>query len=407
MIGVVTTRRRRLVFLRRINDSQLSEKCHMNTIDELSKIAEAAAQLNGRVRDEAVQKPISALREACRQVGRAWSGSNMGYHATVYYEAFAPKPPEAQFSVEWGLEDRWPVHRPHPGWMIMDREDVFAELSSRAGCDPKTLDIEVAPIRDEFATIKENIISILIAVLSTRKDAFLERKLIEIEALNVRDPYTIGKGFISHGQVMTRDTLALGQGFSVAPHQILSALPMSMAELEAAIGALAKASQVCAVHLARIEERRPHVATKPSSTTFIGHGRSLVWRELKDFLVERLGLTVDEFNAVATAGIPTADRLAEMLDAAAFAFLIMTAEDEQSDGKLRARENVVHEAGLFQGRLGFKKAIILFEEGCEEFSNIHGLGQIRFPRGNIAAKFEEIRRVLERERVIASGHGGE
>ena len=64
--------------------------------------------------------------------------------------------------------------------------------------------------------------------------------------------------------------------------------------------------------------------------------------------------------------------------------------------------NVVHEAGLFQGRLGFTKAIILLQEGCEEFSNIEGLGQIRFPKGNIQAVFEEIRRVLEREGLIES-----
>jgi predicted nucleotide-binding protein len=50
------------------------------------------------------------------------------------------------------------------------------------------------------------------------------------------------------------------------------------------------------------------------------------------------------------------------------------------DGKLHARLNVIHEAGLFQGRLGFNKAIILLEEGCEEFSNIHGLGHIPFPK---------------------------
>jgi predicted nucleotide-binding protein len=133
---------------------------------------------------------------------------------------------------------------------------------------------------------------------------------------------------------------------------------------------------------------------------FIGHGRSLAWRDLKEFLKDRLGLSVDEFNAVAVAGIPTQERLCEMLDSAAFAFLIMTAEDEQLEGKVRARENVVHELGLFQGRLGFKRAIVLLEEGCEQFSNIHGLGQIRFPKGDITAKFEEIRRVLEREGLI-------
>jgi predicted nucleotide-binding protein len=81
----------------------------------------------------------------------------------------------------------------------------------------------------------------------------------------------------------------------------------------------------------------------------------------------------------------------------------MTGEDEQAGGKLHARLNVVHELGLFQGRLGFKKAIILLEEGCEEFSNVHGLGQVRFPNGNISAQFEEIRRVLERESVIPRG----
>jgi predicted nucleotide-binding protein len=78
----------------------------------------------------------------------------------------------------------------------------------------------------------------------------------------------------------------------------------------------------------------------------------------------------------------------------------MTAEDEQPDGQKRARENVVHEVGLFQGRLGFERAIILLEDGCAEFSNTHGLAQIRFPKGNIDAAFEKIRGVLEREGLL-------
>lgn len=100
------------------------------------------------------------------------------------------------------------------------------------------------------------------------------------------------------------------------------------------------------------------------------------------------------------AGVTNIFRLAQMLDNACFAFLVLTAEDEMADGGLQARMNVIHEVGLFQGRLGFEKAIVLLEDGCEEFSNINGLGQIRFPKGNIGAKFEEIRRVLERESII-------
>jgi predicted nucleotide-binding protein len=132
----------------------------------------------------------------------------------------------------------------------------------------------------------------------------------------------------------------------------------------------------------------------------IGHGRSPAWRELKDFIVDRLGLPWEEFSRVSTAGVMTAARLQEMLDVASFALLVATAEDEAADGTVHARQNVIHEIGLFQGRLGFARAIILLEEGCEEFSNIHGLGQIRFPRGNIAACFEDVRKVLERESIL-------
>ena len=94
---------------------------------------------------------------------------------------------------------------------------------------------------------------------------------------------------------------------------------------------------------------------------FIGHGGSHIWRELKDFIVDRLGLEYEEFNRISPAGKATSDRLKEMLEVSRIAFLIMTGEDEQADGSLRARDNVIHEIGLFQGKLGFEKAIILLE----------------------------------------------
>ena len=136
------------------------------------------------------------------------------------------------------------------------------------------------------------------------------------------------------------------------------------------------------------------------NTIFIGHGRSPVWRELSDFLANRLNLKWDEFNRESSAGQTTQQRLQDMLEQAAFAFLVMTAEDSDPEGNCHARANVIHEVGLFQGKLGFEKAIILLEEGCTEFSNIHGLTQIRFPKNKILSSSEEIRKVLEREGIL-------
>lgn len=158
------------------------------------------------------------------------------------------------------------------------------------------------------------------------------------------------------------------------------------------------------------ERRAPSPETDSTTITdevtdkkriFIGHGHSNCWKELRDFVTTDLRLFYDEFNRSPAAGLPISKRLEQMLEEAEMAFLIMTAQNEYADGTLHASNNVIHEIGLFQGKLGFKKAIILLEEGCEEFSNIHGLVQIRFPKGNIEAAFEEIRQVLEREGIIS------
>lgn len=133
---------------------------------------------------------------------------------------------------------------------------------------------------------------------------------------------------------------------------------------------------------------------------FIGHGRSHVWLQLKDFIRENLGLPCDEFNVEPAAGMSTTERLQAMLDQAGFAFVVMTAEEQHTDGRVYARPNVIHESGLFQGKLGIRRAIILLEEGCSDFSNIAGLTQIRFPKDDMRASFEQVRGVLKREGMI-------
>ena len=109
---------------------------------------------------------------------------------------------------------------------------------------------------------------------------------------------------------------------------------------------------------------------------FLGHGRSTQWRELKDHLQDKHDYKIEAYEVGARAGHTIRDILEEMLENSSIAFIVMTAEDQDSDGKFHARENVIHELGLFQGNLGFHRAIAIVEEGTNEFSNLHGIQQL-------------------------------
>ncbi len=141
------------------------------------------------------------------------------------------------------------------------------------------------------------------------------------------------------------------------------------------------------------EEKPP----PPKPRIFIGHGNSNQWRDLKDHLHDKHGYDVEAYEVGARAGHAIRDILEDMLSKSSFAILIMTGEDKDEHGKLRARQNVIHELGLFQGKLGFTRSIILLEEETEEFSNIHGIHQIRYGQNNIKETFGEILATLKRE----------
>lgn len=147
----------------------------------------------------------------------------------------------------------------------------------------------------------------------------------------------------------------------------------------------------------RLPESEPRKETLPPPVVFIGHGRSVIWRDLKDHLHEQHEYEVEAYDIGARAGHAVRDILEGMLRKSSFALLVMTGEDETADGALRARQNVVHEAGLFQGRLGFDRAIVLLEDGVEAFSNIDGIHQIRFSRGNIRETFGDVLATVHRE----------
>lgn len=141
----------------------------------------------------------------------------------------------------------------------------------------------------------------------------------------------------------------------------------------------------------------PPKEDKARPIVFIGHGRSFQWRDLKDHLQDKHKYVVEAYEVGARAGHTIRDILDEMMTKSSFALLILTAEDKDENGAFHARENVIHELGLFQGKLGFSRAIAIVEEGTTEFSNIQGIQQIRFSKGNIRETFGDVLATLKRE----------
>jgi predicted nucleotide-binding protein len=130
---------------------------------------------------------------------------------------------------------------------------------------------------------------------------------------------------------------------------------------------------------------------------FIGHGRNSQWRDLSDHLQDMHGYKVEAYETGSRAGHTIRDILEDMLEKSSCAFLVLSAEDQMADGTFHARQNVIHETGLFQGRLGFSRAIVIREDGAEEFSNLAGIQEIRFAKGRISETFGYVLAVLRRE----------
>jgi predicted nucleotide-binding protein len=135
----------------------------------------------------------------------------------------------------------------------------------------------------------------------------------------------------------------------------------------------------------------------PKLTIFIGHGHDPQWERLRDFLKRDNLLNVVFYESGSRAGLETGSVVLGMSDEADMAFIVHTGEDEDRTGAKRARENVVHEAGIFQAKLGFNRAIVVLEEGCSEYSNIKGIAQIRFAKGQIDTIFGDVLLTILRE----------
>lgn len=116
---------------------------------------------------------------------------------------------------------------------------------------------------------------------------------------------------------------------------------------------------------------------------FIGHGNDHQWRILRDELRDSHDFDIEAFEGRPRAGMTIKDVLEDMAANSIVAVLVLVASDEMANSTWNGRQNVVHEIGFFQARLGWRNAIVVAEDGVNLFSNLDGTQQIRFPKDNI------------------------
>lgn len=132
---------------------------------------------------------------------------------------------------------------------------------------------------------------------------------------------------------------------------------------------------------------------------FIGHGHSRLWLEVERYIEKELELKAVDFESESRASKSIEAILTGMREKTEFAIIVVTAEDKTAEGKMRPRQNVVHEAGFFQGALGFPRVVLLVQEEVEMFSNLDGLQCIRFEGSDIESTFRELVAILKRENI--------
>ena len=110
------------------------------------------------------------------------------------------------------------------------------------------------------------------------------------------------------------------------------------------------------------ESKLSQTLLKHRPMIFIGHRADPQWRDLRNELHEQEGYEVGEYH-IADKGLALRVVADDLVQGCSVAVLVMTADDELPEGKMRARE--------------------LPEEGTEEFSDPRGVYQIRFAKGRV------------------------
>jgi predicted nucleotide-binding protein len=129
---------------------------------------------------------------------------------------------------------------------------------------------------------------------------------------------------------------------------------------------------------------------------FVSHGHDgLAKLKIKDFLSSQVGhVPVILGQEAGRHGLTIIEALERFSEGCEFAVILLTADDVTTDGGRRARQNVIHKIGFFQGRLGRTRVVLVVQSGVEIPSNLAGMFYLAYEH-EIEQIFGDLRVILD------------
>jgi predicted nucleotide-binding protein len=105
--------------------------------------------------------------------------------------------------------------------------------------------------------------------------------------------------------------------------------------------------------------------------------------QISEYVEKDLNLHPILFDREGILGKGILENIEDLTEQCSKAIIILTKDDEQKSGAIRARQNVIHELGYCQGKYGREKVAVLIERGTEIPSNIRGEFFVEFDKDNL------------------------
>ena len=192
----------------------------MSISEELLRIANQLAKY-----EDYDSSKLDALEKAAKTIGKAWSGSSLGYHSRVYYADFQPPSPRAIFNAEWGFafQDTFgvgPLATDTRGdWREYDFDEVIQIIHKKAG--NSSTDWWVADYqetKEAFERTQQSALSLVHANYALESDNFLHGLVDNIESFKIALKSSSIEALMPQGQMITSDHRALAEGHKKPPH---------------------------------------------------------------------------------------------------------------------------------------------------------------------------------------------